>query len=45
VMDGTAIALCKDNSIPIVVFDLFGRGNIRRAVGGEPVGTRIVSSL
>jgi uridylate kinase len=45
VMDGTAIALCKDNSIPIVVFDLFGRGNISRAVGGEPIGTRIVSSV
>ncbi|MFN7679006.1 MAG: UMP kinase [Cyanobacteriota bacterium] len=44
VMDGTAIALCKDNSIPIIVFDLFGRGNIRRAVGGEAIGTRIVSS-
>jgi hypothetical protein len=40
-MDGTAIALCKDNSIPIVVFDLFGPGNIGRAVSGEPIGTRI----
>ena len=44
VMDGTAIALCKDNLIPIVVFDLFGRGNISRAVAGEAIGTRIVSS-
>ena len=41
VMDGTAIALCKDNSIHIVVFDLFGPGNIGRAVSGEPIGTRI----
>ena len=41
VMDGTAIALCKDNAIPIVVFDLFGAGNIGRAVAGEPIGTRI----
>jgi uridylate kinase len=41
VMDSTAIALCKDNSIPIVVFDLFGPGNIGRAVSGEPIGTRI----
>ena len=40
-MDGTAIALCKDNSIPIVVFDLFGLGNIGRAVAGDPIGTRI----
>jgi uridylate kinase len=44
VMDATAISLCKDNSIPIVVFDLFGRGNISRAVSGETIGTRIVSS-
>jgi uridylate kinase len=42
VMDGTAIALCKDNAIPIVVFDLFGTGNIGRAVAGEAIGTRIV---
>jgi uridylate kinase len=39
VMDSTAIALCKDNNIPIVVFDLSVRGNIRRAVIGEAVGT------
>jgi uridylate kinase len=41
VMDSTAIALCKDNNIPIVVFDLFGPSNIARAVAGEPIGTRI----
>ncbi len=39
VMDGTAIALCKENHIPIMVFNLFARGNIIRAVKGEPVGT------
>ncbi|MEQ8542320.1 MAG: UMP kinase [Coleofasciculus sp. D1-CHI-01] len=39
VMDSTAIALCKENDIPIMVFDLTGRGNIRRAVQGESVGT------
>ncbi|MGK7872575.1 MAG: UMP kinase [Xenococcaceae cyanobacterium] len=39
VMDGTAIALCKENNIPIVVFDISVRGNIIRAVKGEPVGT------
>jgi uridylate kinase len=43
-MDATAIALCKDNTIPIVVFDLFGSGNISRAVAGEPIGTRITSA-
>ncbi len=42
VMDSTAIALCKDNAIPIVVFDLFGPGNIGRAIAGEPIGTRII---
>ncbi|ACK71109.1 uridylate kinase [Gloeothece citriformis PCC 7424] len=39
VMDGTAIALCKENNIPIMVFDLTVSGNILRAVKGEPVGT------
>lgn len=39
VMDSTAIALCKDNNIPIVVFDLSVAGNVRRAVMGEPIGT------
>jgi uridylate kinase len=32
VMDSTAISLCMDNKLPIVVFDLTGKGNIRRAV-------------
>ncbi|WP_448561179.1 UMP kinase [Trichothermofontia sp.] len=41
VMDGTAIALCKDNNIPIVVFDLAVRGNIRRAAMGESIGTTV----
>jgi uridylate kinase len=41
VMDSTAIALCKENSIPIVVFDLSVRGNINRAVIGEAVGTLV----
>lgn len=39
VMDSTAIALCKENDIPIVVFNLSVRGNIVRAAKGEPVGT------
>ncbi len=41
VMDSTAIALCKDNNIPIVVFNLFESGNISKAVQGEPIGSRI----
>jgi uridylate kinase len=41
VMDSTAIALCKENNIPIIVFDLSVRGNINRAVMGEAVGTLV----
>ncbi len=41
VMDTTAISLCKDNNLPIVVFNLRERGNIKRAALGEPVGTRV----
>ena len=43
-MDGTAIALCKENNIPIVVFNLAERGNIIRAIKGEPIGTIIGGS-
>lgn len=42
VMDATAFALCRDNELPICVFDMTRRGNIQRVVCGEPVGTRIV---
>ena len=41
VMDSTAIALCKENNIPILVFDLSVGGNIRRAVMGESIGTLV----
>ncbi len=41
VMDSTAIALCKENQLPIVVFDLTTPGNIYRVVQGEPIGTWI----
>ena len=44
VMDSTAIALCKDNNIPIMVFDLSVSGNIVRAINGEPVGTIVGGS-
>ena len=44
VMDSTAIALCKDNNIPIVVFNLFEKGNIGKAVNGETIGSRISNS-
>ena len=41
VMDSTAIALCKDNNIPIMVFDIFKKGNISKAVAGDPIGSLI----
>jgi uridylate kinase len=44
VMDTTAISLCMENSLPIVVFDLTSRGNIRRIVLGEPVGSIVTST-
>ena len=44
VMDSTAIALCRDNALDIVVFDLRQRGNIRRVVMGEEIGTLVSDS-
>jgi uridylate kinase len=41
VMDSTAISLCMDNDLPIIVFDLTHRGNIRRVVAGEDIGTTV----
>jgi uridylate kinase len=41
VMDATAISLCMDNKLPIVVFDLREAGNIRRVVLGDPIGTTV----
>src|SRR5437867_1392724 len=44
VMDTTAISLCMDNKLPIIVFDLTQAGNIKRLVLGEPVGSIVSSS-
>ena len=41
VMDTTAVSLCMENGLPIVVFDLRQEGNIRRVVAGEPIGTLV----
>jgi uridylate kinase len=41
VMDQTAIALCRENEIPIVVFDIGVPGNLERVAAGEKVGTRV----
>ncbi len=43
VMDTTAISLCMDNNLPIIIFNLMKRGNIRRVVKGEQVGTLVAS--
>jgi uridylate kinase len=44
VMDSTAISLCKDNDIPIMVFDMSVSGNVKRAVMGESIGTIVGGS-
>jgi len=43
VMDATAISLCMDNKLPILVFNLKTPGNIRRVVMGEPIGTIVTA--
>ena len=42
VMDNTAITLCMDNRLPLLVLDLFTPGNIARAVRGEEVGSLVI---
>ena len=41
VMDQTALALCRENKTPIIVFDISRPGNLRRVAAGEQVGTRV----
>jgi uridylate kinase len=41
VMDQTALALCRENKTPIIVFDISRPGNLRRVASGEEVGTRV----
>jgi uridylate kinase len=41
IMDTTALSLCMENSVPIVVFDLFESGTLRRIVGGEQLGSLV----
>ncbi len=43
VMDATAISLCMDNRLPIVVFNLKTPGNIKRAITGEPIGSLVTA--
>jgi uridylate kinase len=42
VMDHSAITLCRDNNIPIIVLNIFEKGDMTKAICGEPVGTKIV---
>jgi uridylate kinase len=44
VMDNTALTLCMDNGVPIVVFDLLKEGNLERVVAGDEIGTRVAAS-
>lgn len=44
VMDSTAVSLCMDNDIPIVVFNLKEEGNIKRVLEGEEIGTRVYTA-
>jgi uridylate kinase len=41
VMDQTALALCRENRLPVIVFDMSVPGNIHKVATGEPVGTRV----
>jgi uridylate kinase len=41
VMDSTAISLCMDNNIPLIVFDMMTPGNMKRAAMGETIGTYV----
>ncbi|MBT4485444.1 MAG: UMP kinase [Candidatus Latescibacteria bacterium] len=45
VMDATAIAMCRENNIPIVVFNLIKEGTLIRAINGEPVGTVVKENV
>ena len=42
-MDATAITLCMDNRLPIIVFNLRPPGNLRRTIMGEPIGSLVTA--
>ena len=44
VMDSTALSLCMEHNVPIVVFDLFEKGNLEKIVTGQKVGTLVTDS-
>jgi len=43
VMDSTAFSLCQDNKVPIIVFDMMRRNNIKDAVLGKKIGTLVTA--
>jgi len=43
VMDATAVAQCRDNNMPIVVFELLKKGNLKSVLTGKNVGTQITA--
>jgi uridylate kinase len=45
VADATAFSLCRDNALPIIVFNLLEEGNIGRAVRGEKIGTLVTRDV
>ena len=45
VMDATALCLCRDNALPVIVFDMNAPDALTRIASGDKVGTRIVSTL
>jgi uridylate kinase len=42
IMDLTAITLCKDNKLPLVVFDMDTKGNLQKLLNGEKIGTKVL---
>jgi len=44
VMDSAAVSLCMDNNLPIIVFNLRGKGNIRKIIEGAKIGTLVKGS-
>ena len=45
VIDSTAVSLCRDNNLPIIIFNLTVSGNIKKAILGERIGTRITGEI
>ena len=45
VMDSTAISLCMDNDMDIIVFNMFEAGNIRKVINGDTIGTLVTKKM